>query len=133
MEQLPPVPFLDLLGIRHKGMKDGRAVTEVELVHHHMNRLHAAHGGVIATLLDTAMVGAARASAAVDVRVATLEMKTSFMRLGQGTLRCEAQCLHHSSSLAFCEAVVRDSDGRLVASGSATYRYLPVTAFARAK
>ena len=60
MTTLPAAPFLDLIGISPPSMEDGKAVTEVDLAPHHMNRLESAHGGVIATLLDTAMVGAAQ-------------------------------------------------------------------------
>jgi uncharacterized protein (TIGR00369 family) len=124
MAKLPPAPFLDHIGIAPPRMEAGAAVTEVELSPHHMNRLQSAHGGVIATLLDTAMVGAARAAAAPESRLATIEMKTAFMRPGKGKLRCEARCVHASRTLAFCEAVIRDASGKLVATGSGTYRYV---------
>jgi uncharacterized protein (TIGR00369 family) len=124
MTKLPAAPFLDLIGISPPHIEDGKAVTDVELAPHHMNRLQSAHGGVIATLLDTAMVGAARAAATPDSRLATLEMKTSFMRPGKGKLRCEAGCVHASGTLAFCEADIRDVAGKLIATGSGTYRYV---------
>jgi uncharacterized protein (TIGR00369 family) len=125
MAHLPSAPFLEHIGIQHKGVEAGVATTEVELAPHHMNRLGVAHGGVISTLLDTAMVGAARAVGAPGCGIATIEMKTSFMRAGRGMLRCSARCVHHSSTLAFCEAEVRSADGKLVAGASGTYRYLP--------
>lgn len=124
MAELPPAPFIELLGIRHKGVHDGVAVSEVELAPHHMNRLQTAHGGVIATLLDNAMVSAGRAAAGPEARLATIEMKTSFMRAGRGMLRCKARCVHSTKTLAFCEAEVRDASDKLVATGSATLRYV---------
>ena len=124
MKPLPPVPFIEHIGIVNKGVEDGVAVSEVELVRHHMNRLDTAHGGVIATLLDNAMVSAGRAVAGPEARLATIEMKLSFMRAGRGTLRCTARCVHSTSRLAFCEGEVRDASGKLIATASSTLQYV---------
>lgn len=124
MTSLPPAPFVEHVNIKNHGVKDGIAVSEVELLHHHMNRIESAHGGLIATLLDNAMVSAGRAAAGPDARLATIEMKLSFMRAGKGTLRCTAKCLHSTSKLAFCEGEVRDTAGNLVATASSTMQYV---------
>jgi len=124
MITLPPAPFVAHVGIRNNGMETGVAVSEVDLDHHHMNRIESAHGGLIATLLDSAMVSAGRAAAGPDARLATIEMKLSFMRAGKGTLRCTARCLHSTSKLAFCEGEVRDGAGNLVATASSTMQYV---------
>jgi len=124
MTLLPPAPFVEHVNIDNQGVKDGVAVSEVELQPHHMNRIESAHGGLIATLLDNAMVSAGRAAAGPDARLATIEMKLSFMRAGKGTLRCTARCLHSTSKLAFCEGEVRDAAGKLIATASSTMQYV---------
>ena len=120
MNPLPPAPFIEHVGIRQQGVSDGVALSEVELVPFHMNRIGTAHGGLIATLLDNAMVSAGRAAAGPEARLATLEMKVSFMRGGRGLLRCSARCVHATGKLAFCEGEVRDEAGKLVATASST-------------
>lgn len=124
MITLPPAPFVEHVNIRNQGVKEGIAVSEVELRAHHMNRIESAHGGLIATLLDNAMVSAGRAAAGPDARLATIEMKLSFMRAGKGTLRCTAKCLHSTSRLAFCEGEVRDTNGNLIATATSTMQYV---------
>ena len=124
MTYIPPAPFVEHVNIQNRGVTDGVAVSEVELQHHHMNRIETAHGGLIATLLDNAMVSAGRAAAGPDARLATIEMKLSFMRAGKGTLRCTARCLHSTSKLAFCEGEVRDAAGNLIATASSTMQYV---------
>ncbi len=99
-------------------------MSEVELQPHHLNRIDSAHGGLIATLLDNAMVNAGRAAAEPDARLATIEMKISYMRAGKGALRCTARCLHTTTKLAFCAAEVRDASGKLVATASSTLQYV---------
>ncbi len=124
MKPLPAVPFIEHIGINHKGVEDGVAISEVELTAHHMNRLGTAHGGVIATLLDNAMVSAGRAVAGHEARLATIEMKISFMRAGRGILRCTARCVHSTKTLAFCEADVHNESGELIATASSTLQYV---------
>ena len=46
-------PFVEYVGINAVPDEDGAVVAEVELVQHLLNRSGAAHGGLIATLLDT--------------------------------------------------------------------------------
>jgi len=124
VQPLPPAPFVDHVGVIALPTQDGIATSEVVLQTHHLNRIQTAHGGLIATLIDNAMVNAARAVSGPDARLATIEMKISFMRAGKQSLRCTAQCRHSTSKLAFCEAEVRDASGALVATASSTLQYV---------
>jgi uncharacterized protein (TIGR00369 family) len=56
--------------------------------------------------------------------VVTIEMKTSFMRPGEGQLRALARLLHRTATLAFCEASILGEDGKLCAHATATFKYL---------
>jgi len=124
MNPVTPAPFVEHSGINSRGVNDGIAVSEVTLLPHHLNRIGTAHGGLIATLLDNAMVNAGRAICGPEARLATIEMKISFMRGGKGALRCSARCVHSTKRLAFCEGEVRDAAGTLVATASATLQYV---------
>jgi uncharacterized protein (TIGR00369 family) len=124
MKPLPVAPFVSHAGIVAQTMDADGAVSVVELEPHHLNRLDSAHGGLIATLLDNAMVNAARAVSGPDARLATIEMKINFMRAGKGSLRCTARCRHSTAKLAFCDADVHDASGKLVATASSTLQYM---------
>lgn len=124
MNPLPATPFVAHVGIVAQPMEGDVAVSVVQLEPHHLNRIDSAHGGLIATLLDHAMVNAARARSGPDARLATIEMKINYMRAGKGLLKCEAQCRHATAKLAFCEADVTDSSGKLVATASSTLQYV---------
>ena len=56
--------------------------------------------------------------------VVTIEMKTSFMRPGEGRLTGRGKLLHRSATLAFCEGSVFAADGALCAHATATFKYL---------
>jgi uncharacterized protein (TIGR00369 family) len=76
------------------------------------------------TLLDVAMAFAARTVAADGMAVATIEMKTTFMRPAEGALRAVGKVLHRTRSMAFCEAAIFDAKGILCANASGTFKYL---------
>ena len=118
-----PIPFLDFLGMQFRRSEGGAGEVELALKPHLMNSFDMAHGGVTMTLLDVAMAMAAR-SMTPDFRgVVTIEMKTTFLRPGRGTLRAIGRCVHRTGSMAFCEAEVLDAQDLTVARASGTFKY----------
>jgi len=122
------IPFVEQLGLELHSMGDGQAELRVDLAEGHLNSWEVAHGGVLMTLLDVAMAHAARSvhmqAEGMGPGVVTVEMKTSFMRPGEGELRALGRLLHRSTTMAFCEGSVLDEQGRLVAHATATFKYL---------
>ncbi|HEY1090858.1 MAG TPA: PaaI family thioesterase [Burkholderiaceae bacterium] len=122
------IPFSQRLGFELLSMADGVAQVAVDVDEAHLNSWSVAHGGVLMTLLDVAMAHAAR-SIHVDQEnfgpgVVTVEMKTSFMRPGEGRLVAEGRLLHRSTTMAFTEGRITDADGKLCAHATGTFKYL---------
>jgi len=118
------VPFVESLGIELHGYGDGHADLRVDLDEAHLNAWDVAHGGVVMTMLDVAMAMAARSVQGEGIGVATIEMKTSFMRPAEHQLRAVSKLLHRTATLAFCEASLFDDEGQLCASATGTFKYL---------
>lgn len=122
------IPFVEHLGLELHSMADGEAELRVNLADGHLNSWEVAHGGVIMTLLDVAMAHAARSihrqEDGMGPGVVTIEMKTSFMRPGEGELRAVGKLLHRSTTMAFCEGSVFGHDGKLCAHSTATFKYI---------
>jgi uncharacterized protein (TIGR00369 family) len=122
------IPFVERLGLELWRFGGGEAELRVDLAEAHLNSWAVAHGGVLMTLLDVAMAHAARSpdigTEGGGPGVATIEMKTSFVRPAEGVLRCEARLLHRTTTLAFCEGSVLDEAGHLCAHGTGTFKYL---------
>jgi uncharacterized protein (TIGR00369 family) len=122
------IPFVEQLGLELHGFGDGKAELRVDLSEAHLNSWEVAHGGVLMTMLDVAMAQAARSVHRHDPAggpgVATIEMKTTFMRPAEGELRACGKVLHKTATLAFCEASVRDGEGHLCAHATGTFKYL---------
>ena len=122
------IPFVEELGLELWAYGGGKAELRVDLADAHLNSWEVAHGGVLMTMLDVAMAHAARSihSHAPDhgPGVATIEMKTTFLRPAEGALRAGGQLLHRTATLAFTEGSVHDDSGRLCAHATATFKYL---------
>lgn len=128
METPTHVPFADYLGLSLLRMAGGEAEITVNLRPELLNTWQVAHGGVTMTLLDVTMAHAARS---LNMRgqdkgpgVVTVEMKTTFMRPGEGDLRCVARVLHRSSTMAYTEGSVYAPSGLLCAHATGTFKYL---------
>jgi uncharacterized protein (TIGR00369 family) len=118
------VPFVESLGIELHGYSEGHVELRVDLDEAHLNAWEVAHGGVLMTMMDVGMAMAARSATGHGGGVATIEMKTSFMRPAQHQLRAVARLLHKTATLAFCEASVFDDEGKLCATATGTFKYL---------
>ena len=122
------IPFVQQLGFELHAIGDGEAELRLAVAEQHLNSWRVAHGGVIMTLLDVAMAHAARSvnrhQADLGPGVVTVEMKTSFMRPGEGELRAVGKLLHRSTTMAFCEGSVFGADGKLCAHATGTFKYL---------
>jgi uncharacterized protein (TIGR00369 family) len=122
------IPFVEQLGLELWRFGDGEAELRVDLEDAHLNSWEVAHGGVLMTMLDVAMAHAAR-SVHVNAEgggpgVATIEMKTSFMRPAEGRLRAVGRLLEKTTTMAFTEGSVFDDSGRLCAHATGTFKYL---------
>ncbi|MEX3955856.1 PaaI family thioesterase [Trinickia sp. EG282A] len=116
-------PFVDHLGVRLVSAADGVSEVVLALDESHLNTWRIAHGGVTMTLADAALATAARSLADDGVGVVTVEMKINFMQPGRGELRAYGRVLHRSTTMAYCEGEVRDSEGHFVAKALGTFKY----------
>lgn len=119
-----PLPFVDHLGVERVENEDGRALLALELKPAFRNSWNAAHGGVIMTLLDSAMSLAARMHLhGAPGGILTVEMNTQFISPAMGSrLSAEGRVLGGGRTTLFCEAEVRDEAGKLVAKSMGTLK-----------
>ena len=118
-------PFANHLGIERVQNDEGRALIAMDVRPEFRNSWKAAHGGVIMTMLDSAMSLAARlhVHSAAPGGVVTLEMNAKFINAGMGArLRAEGKVIGGGRSTLFCEAEVHDESGKLLAKGMGTFK-----------
>ena len=128
MEFPAHIPFVKALGFELVSASDGEAVIRLPLREDLLNGFMVTHGGVSMTLLDVAMAQAARSvnrdQPGWGPGVVTIEMKTSFLRAGEGDLRAEGQLVHRTATLAFCEGRIYNAKEELIAHATGTFKYL---------
>jgi uncharacterized protein (TIGR00369 family) len=116
--------FAERLGARAEVADDGSARVAFTAADEHLNPAGTLHGGVLATLVDTAM-GAAVRSAVGDGDVpATSQLTVTYLRPGRpGDLSVTARVRTRGEHLTICEADV-EQDGRSLAHAVATFALL---------
>jgi uncharacterized protein (TIGR00369 family) len=117
----PPISALMNFGLAELG--EGRAVFTVEPAEYHYNPIGVVHGGLAATLLDSAMGCAVHSMLAAGVGYTTLEVKVNYIRpmtAETGTVRCEAKVIHMGGRTATAEGRVTDASGKLYAHATTT-------------
>jgi uncharacterized protein (TIGR00369 family) len=123
--ELPPAPVARLLRFDEiESVEEGRIVFRMPPAEEHLNPLGTVHGGVLTTLLDSAMGCAVHTTLPAGTMYTTLELKVNFVRpalAGGATLRAVGTVVHRGSTVALAEAQILDGDsGKLVAHATST-------------
>jgi len=112
-------PYFELLLMKVCELNTGYSNVEVELQNKHMNPFGAIHGGVYASLIDTAAYWAVYCQidenvgyTSIDVCVNNLAMIT------EGKIIVEGKSIKIGKSLCMAEAIAKDSTGRILAHGT---------------
>jgi uncharacterized protein (TIGR00369 family) len=116
--------FAARLGARAEDAADGRARVSFEARDDHLNPAGTVHGGVMATLVDTAMGLAVRSATGEDDVPATSQLTVTYLRPGKpGPLEVTAQVRTRGEHLTVCDADV-EQDGRSLVHAVATFALL---------
>jgi uncharacterized protein (TIGR00369 family) len=126
--ELPGAPIALLLGLEMDEVEEGRVRFGVLPSADHMNVSETVHGGLAATMLDSAMWCAVYSTLPAGVTCTTLELKVNLVRpfrLDSGRATAEATVLHAGRRVATAEAKMWDGDGRLLAHATTTCLVAP--------
>lgn len=118
--------FGRMLGFRVTEWRDGHVRMEMDITPEHLNRSGVLHGGVIASLLDTACGYAGTwCPVAGNVRWAiTVNMTTSFTGQARGgTITTIGRKRGGGRRIFFASADVLDESGQILGFGDCVQRY----------
>ena len=90
---LPPPPIMTLVGAGVESVEPGRVVFTVEPAEYHYNPIGSVHGGIYATLLDSATGCAVHSTLPAGVAYTSLDLSVKFLRrltADSGTSRATA-------------------------------------------
>ena len=120
--RLRKTDVLRFLGIRLVAAEPRRVVLSFRAREHHLQAHRVVHGGVMATLADTAGGLATYMSIPPGTRVATVEMKINFLEaVEKGTVTAEARVIRCGRNFSVVDCDVRDETERLVAKALMTF------------
>jgi uncharacterized protein (TIGR00369 family) len=121
-------PFFKLLGMKLVEIEPHRARLSVSWREDLCQPAGLLHGGVIATLIDTAIAQSIlltptyREAHAGGAQMVTIELRIKYLRpVTSGTVICEAHSPRIGRSITHSTAVVTDSAGKEVAIGDSIY------------
>jgi uncharacterized protein (TIGR00369 family) len=120
--RFPPPPIAELLGFELAEVGHGRATFAVVPGLQHYNPIGVVHGGIAATLLDSAMGCAVQTTLEAGVGYTTLDLNVTFLRpmtSDTGKVLCEAAVIHAGGRVATAEGrVFSAGTGKLIATGT---------------
>jgi uncharacterized protein (TIGR00369 family) len=120
---LPPPPVARLLGLEIERISEGLVTFAFEPSEFHYNPLGTVHGGILTTVLDSAMGCAVHSKLRAGLIYTTLELKVSFLRsvrVTTGPMRGEGKVVHLGGRVATAEAHLVDGNGELYAHATST-------------
>ena len=116
-------PIMDTLGFSLAEVGDGRAVFVCEPGEFVYNAIGSVHGGLPATLIDSAASCAVHTQLPAGTGYTTINLAVDMIKAitdRVGALRCEGRVVRAGARIAVADAELKGADGTLYARGSAT-------------
>jgi len=120
---IAPPPAAHLVGYQIVNVDTGQAVFELTPSEYHYNPFSTVHGGMLSTLLDTAMTAAVMTLLAPGKACSTLELKVNFVRpvsSRTGPVTAKANLIHAGKQIATVEGRLFDKNKKLYAHATST-------------
>jgi uncharacterized protein (TIGR00369 family) len=119
----------ELIGMRLERVAEGEVDVALDLRPEHRNLVGTVHGGVIATIADTAAGLAYRTVLAEGTQHVTSQLTVTFLAPGrEGTIVARGYVVKRGKRSGYAEVDVVDAEGALLARASALFAVLPAPA-----
>ena len=121
--RVPPPPILDTLDFDGVSFDEGRVEFRLTPKEFHYNPIGSVHGGVFATLLDSACGCAVHTRLPAGVFYTSLDLSVKFLRpvsVATGTVTAVGTVTHLGRRTALAEARLLDSSGRIYATATSS-------------
>jgi uncharacterized protein (TIGR00369 family) len=116
-----------LFGYELDSIGDGKAVMSLRVMDRHKQIHGVVHGGILASLADTAGAMAAYPMLPKGTRLATVEMTINYLEpVDRGPIIAEARVLRIGRTLVVAECEVKDAAGCLAAKALLTFAIMSV-------
>ncbi|MFI6079015.1 PaaI family thioesterase [Actinoplanes sp. NPDC051343] len=121
--EVPPAPMMALLGMSLISATEGETVFRLTPGEFHYNPMWSVHGGVYATMLDSAAACAVHTTLPAKATFSTLDLSVRLVRpidASTGLVTATGTVIHVGRQVALAEACLQDSAGTLLATATAS-------------
>jgi uncharacterized protein (TIGR00369 family) len=122
--EAPPPPLALLMGFTLDEIEEGRVVMSVVPAEFHYNPMGVVHGGLAATLFDSALGCAVQSMLPPAHAAPTLQLQINYVRpvtIATGKVCCSGEIIHLGKRSATAEGRLTDSSGKLYAHATGTF------------
>ncbi|MBL8124485.1 MAG: PaaI family thioesterase [Pyrinomonadaceae bacterium] len=121
-QRLDNLPFAKLIGMELADIRPNEATVTIDMRDDLKQPSGVMHGGVTATLIDTAMAFAVRTYLTDDEPTATIDLTVHYLRPHvTGKAKCTAKVIRPGKRIFTVSADVVNEEGKLIATGISTY------------
>jgi uncharacterized protein (TIGR00369 family) len=119
---LNDLPFAKMIEMELVDMRPNEAVIKIEMRDELRQPAGVLHGGVTATLVDTAMAFAVITRLAEGERATTIDLTVHYLRPHtQGRITCTGKVVRAGKRIFTVSADVVNAEGKLIATALSTY------------
>lgn len=117
---LPHPPICDTLGFRISAVEEGMVTFSVAPAEFHYNPIRVVHGGIAATIIDSATGCAVHTTLPQGGQYLTTSLQTDYLRPiteATGMIHCTGRVVHRGRKTGIATAEVVDEAGKVYARG----------------
>lgn len=127
--ELPGPPIAAHFAMDLVGVEEGTVTFTCQPDESHYNPIGVVHGGLVCTLLDSALGCATHTTLPAGTGYTSIEIKVNYLRpvtQDSGPLSCTGRVTKPGRRVAFAEGEVVDQQGRVVASATGSLLVFPL-------
>ena len=126
IEMVNTSPYPKHLRMQLVSISVDQAVVKLNTEQCHLQPFGIVHGGVLATLIDTATFWSVFLRLPEDAGLVNIDLKLNYLKsISTGLMTTQGRCIRAGRSINYAEASVKDKEGNLIAHGTSTLMVLP--------
>lgn len=119
-------PFPEHLSMRLRSIELDKAVIELKAANQHLQAYGIVHGGVLATLIDTATFWSVYLRIPDDAGLVNIDLKLNYLKpVENGLLIAEGRAIRSGNTICYAESNVLNANREMVAHGTSTLMIIP--------
>jgi uncharacterized protein (TIGR00369 family) len=126
MEMVNTSPYPQHLRMQLASISVDHAMVKLKTEQCHLQPFGIVHGGVLATLIDTATFWSVFLRLPEDAGLVNIDLKLNYLKsISTGKMIAQGRCIRAGRSISYAEASVKDTKGNILAHGTSTLMSIP--------